>query len=226
MPTMNVDEAITSRKSVRRFLPTPVPRETVEHVLEVAARAPSGHNVQPWRVYALAGEPLAKLGDAVLHAARTEADKHLPEYEYYPTKWVEPYIGRRRATGFGLYAALGIARDDAARREAQMLRNYVFFDAPVGLMVTLDRRLETGSFMDLGMFIQSIMIAARGQGLHTCAQAAFAWYHKVVRAHLPLADHELLTCGISLGVEDPAAPENAFITTREPVEAFTHFTGF
>ncbi|MFO1198773.1 MAG: nitroreductase [Burkholderiaceae bacterium] len=223
---MNVDEAITSRKSVRRFLPTPVPRATVEHILEVAARAPSGHNVQPWRVYALAGEPLAKLGAAVLHAAKTEADAHQPEYEYYPTKWVEPYIGRRRATGFGLYAALGIARDDAARREAQMLRNYTFFDAPAGLMVTLDRRLETGSFMDLGMFIQSIMIAARGQGLHTCAQAAFAWYHKIIRAHLPIADDELLTCGISLGYEDPSAPENAFITTREPVGAFTHFEGF
>ena len=158
---MNVDEAITSRKSVRRFLPTPVPRATVEHILEVAARAPSGHNVQPWRVYALAGEPLAKLGAAVLHAAKTDAGAHQPEYEYYPTKWVEPYIGRRRATGFGLYAALGIARDDAARREAQMLRNYSFFDAPVGLLVTLDRRLNTGSFMDVGMFLQNILVAAR-----------------------------------------------------------------
>lgn len=223
---MHVDEAITSRKSVRRFLPTPVPRETVAHILEVASRAPSGHNVQPWKVYALTGQPLDALRQDILQAARTEAQQHLPEYEYYPTEWHEPYLSRRRATGFGLYAALGIARDDAQRRDAQMLRNYVFFDAPVGLLVTLDRRLQTGSFMDLGMFIENILIGARGQGLHTCAQAAFAWYHKVVRAHLPLSENELLACGISLGHEDPAAPENAFITTREPVESFTHFAGF
>lgn len=223
---MHVDEAITSRKSVRRFLPTAVPRETVAHILEVASRAPSGHNVQPWKVYALTGKPLDALRQDILQAARTEAQQHLPEYEYYPTEWHEPYLSRRRTTGFGLYAALGIARDDVQRREAQMLRNYVFFDAPVGLLVTLDRRLQTGSFMDLGMFIENILIGARGQGLHTCAQAAFAWYHKIVRAHLPLAEHELLACGISLGHEDTAAPENAFITTREPVESFTHFAGF
>lgn len=223
---MHVDEAITSRKSVRRFLPTPVPRETVAHILEVAARAPSGHNVQPWKVYALAGAPLDALRKDILQAARTDAQQHQPEYEYYPTEWHEPYLSRRRATGFGLYAAIGIARDDAARREAQMMRNYEFFDAPVGLLVTIDRRLQTGSFMDLGMFIENILIAARGQGLHTCAQAAFAWYHRIVRAHLPLSENELLTCGISLGHEDPDAPENAFITTREPVDAFTTFVGF
>jgi nitroreductase len=149
----------------------------VRHILDVSARAPSGHNVQPWRVYALAGSARDRLCEDILQAARTDAQAHQPEYEYYPTEWHEPYIGRRRKIGFDLYASLGIAREDTASREAQMLRNYSFFDAPVGLLVTLDRRLETGSYMDLGMFIQNILIAARGQGLHTCAQAAFAWYH-------------------------------------------------
>jgi len=223
---MHVDDAITSRKSIRRFLPTPVPRETVEHILDVAARAPSGHNVQPWRVYALAGAPLAGLCRDIVAAATTDAQRHQPEYEYYPTQWHEPYLGRRRTTGFGLYAALGIAREDHARRDAQMLRNYVFFDAPVGLLVTLDRRLQTGSYMDLGMFIQNVLVAARGQGLDTCAQAAFAWFHEIVRAHLPLSEHEVLACGIALGHADPAAPENAFTTTREPARAFTTFAGF
>ena len=223
---MNVDDAITSRRSVRRFLPTPVPRETVRHILDVSARAPSGHNVQPWRVYALAGSARDRLCEDILQAARTDAQAHQPEYEYYPTEWHEPYIGRRRKIGFDLYASLGIAREDTASREAQMLRNYSFFDAPVGLLVTLDRRLETGSYMDLGMFIQNILIAARGQGLHTCAQAAFAWYHRIVRQHLPLSEHEVLACGIALGVEDTAAPENRLVTAREPAEAFTTFVGF
>ena len=223
---MNVDDAITSRRSVRRFLPTPVPRETVRHILDVSARAPSGHNVQPWRVYALAGSARDRLCEDILQAARSDAQAHQPEYEYYPTEWHEPYIGRRRKIGFDLYASLGIARDDTARREAQMLRNYSFFDAPVGLLVTLDRRLETGSYMDLGMFIENILIAARGQGLHTCAQAAFAWYHRIVRQHLPLSEHEVLACGIALGVEDISAPENRLVTVREPAEAFTTFVGF
>ena len=223
---MHVDEAIRSRKSVRRFLPTPIPTSVVHHILNVAARAPSGNNVQPWRVYAVAGEARQRLCEAIIHAATHEADRHLPEYAYYPTTWVEPYLERRRRCGFGLYASLGIGRDDTAAREHQMLRNYLFFDAPVGLIVTLDRRLNTGSFMDLGMFIQNILIAARAQGLHTCAQAAFAWFHKVARTQLPIGDHEILACGIALGHEDLSAPENAFITERAEVDAFASFHGF
>lgn len=223
---MHVDEAIRSRKSVRRFLPTPVPAAVVSHILEVAARAPSGNNVQPWRVYVLAGEARDRLCADIVKAAQEDPDRYQPEYAYYPTSWFEPYLDRRRRCGFGLYATLGIARDDTEARERQMLRNYVFFDAPVGLLVTLDRRLNTGSFMDLGMFIQNIMVAARAQGLHTCAQAAFAWFHKVVRDQLPLSEHEILACGIALGHEDPTAPENAFITERAEPEVFAHFSGF
>ncbi|MBC7214832.1 MAG: nitroreductase [Burkholderiaceae bacterium] len=223
---MHVDEAITSRKSVRRFLPKPVELPMLEHILRVAARAPSGNNVQPWKVYAVAGEARARLCQAIYHAAQHEPDRHHPEYAYYPTTWVEPYLERRRRCGLGLYASLGIGRDDKRAREQQMLRNYLFFDAPVGLLVTMDRRLNTGSFMDLGMFIQSIMLAARGQGLHTCAQAAFAWYHKIAREQLPISEHEILTCGIALGYEDLSAPENAFITERAPLEEFASLHGF
>jgi len=223
---MHVDEAIRSRKSVRRFLPTPVPASVVHQILSVAARAPSGNNVQPWRVYAVAGEARQRLCDAFIEAATHESERHQAEYAYYPTTWVDPYLERRRRCGFGLYASLGIARDDTAARERQMLRNYTFFDAPVGLLVTLDRRLNTGSFMDLGMFIQNILVAARAQGLHTCAQAAFAWYHKVARDQLPIGEHEILACGIALGHEDPSAPENAFITERAEVEAFASWYGF
>lgn len=223
---MHVDEAITSRKSVRRFLPKPVELPVLEHILRVAARAPSGNNVQPWKVYAVAGDACAQLCQAIYHAAQHEPDRHHPEYAYYPTTWVEPYLERRRRCGLGLYASLGIGRDDKRAREQQMLRNYLFFDAPVGLLVTMDRRLNTGSFMDLGMFIQSIMLAARGQGLHTCAQAAFAWYHRIAREQLPISEHEILTCGIALGYEDLSAPENAFITERATLEEFASLHGF
>jgi nitroreductase len=223
---MHVDEAIRTRKSVRRFLPTTVPEAVVRHLLEVAGRAPSGNNVQPWRVYVLAGEARERLCQDIVKAAREDADRHQPEYAYYPTSWFEPYQDRRRRCGLGLYATLGIARDDKPAREQQMLRNYSFFDAPVGLLVTMDRRLNTGSFMDAGMFIQNVMVAARAQGLHTCAQAAFAWFHKVARQHLPMGDNEMLLCGIALGIEDTQAPENAFITERASLEEFVSFHGF
>lgn len=223
---MHVDEAIQSRRSVRRFLSTPVPQKVIRHILQVASRAPSGNNIQPWRVHAVAGEPLQALCRDVLQAASEAAEQHRPEYEYYPSQWVEPYLERRRQNGFALYEVLGIDRRDLQRREQQMLRNYSFFDAPVGLLVTLDRRLNTGSYMDLGMFIQSILVAARGQGLHSCAQAAFAPFHAVVRRHLPLCEDDLLVCGIALGYEDTQAPENRLLTERQPVEEFASFHGF
>lgn len=194
---MQVDEAIRSRKPVRRFLPTAVPAAVVSHILEVAGRAPSGNNVQPWRVYAVAGQAQDGLWHDIVQAARADPDGHHPEYAYYPTSWFEPYLDRRCCCGLGLYATLGIAREDKLARDEQMLRNYTFFDAPVGLLVTLDRRLNTGSFVDVGMFIQSVMVAARAEGLHTCAQAAFAWFHRVARQHLPMDDHEMLLCGIA-----------------------------
>ncbi len=223
---MNVDDAILTRKSVRRFLPKPVPEEMLRHIMAVSARAPSGHNIQPWKVYVVAGAARDRLAADILKAAETEPDKHQPEYEYYPTEWHEPYIGRRRKLGFELYSLLGIQRDDKVGRERQMNRNYLFFDAPVGIFVTMDRRLNTGSFIDMGMFLQNILLAARGQGLHTCGQAAFTWYHDIIRKHLPLADTEMLICGVALGYEDTSAPENGLVTERIPVDEFVRFFGF
>lgn len=223
---MHVDEAMQSRRSMRRFLPTAVPQSVVRHILQVAARSPSGNNIQPWRVHVVAGTARDKLCRDLLQAATDSPERYRAEYDYYPTQWFEPYLERRRRCGFALYETLGIGRGDRERREEQMLRNYLFFDAPVGLLVTLDRRLSAGSYMDIGMFIQSILLAARGQGLHTCSQAAFAIFHEVVRKHLPLTDEELLVCGIALGHADPDAPENGLVTEREPVDAFASFHGF
>ena len=177
-------------------------------------------------VYAIAGEVKDRLCADILKAAETEPDKHRPEYEYYPTEWHEPYIGRRRELGYDLYAKLGIARDDVAARTSQMNRNYLFFDAPVGLFVTMDRRLNTGSYIDMGMFLQYILLAARGHGLHTCGQAAFTWYHDIIRKHLSFDDTEILICGVALGYEDTTAPENKLVTRRVPVDTYAKFLGF
>ena len=223
---MNVEEAILTRRSVRRFLPKPVPEPVVRKIIEVSARAPSGHNIQPWKVYAIAGEVKDRFCADILKAAETEPDKHRPEYEYYPTEWHEPYIGRRRELGYDLYAKLGIARDDVAARTSQMNRNYLFFDAPAGLFVTMDRRLNTGSYIDMGMFLQNILLAARGHGLHTCGQAAFTWYHDIIRKHLSFDDTEILICGVALGYEDTTAPENKLVTRRVPVDTYAKFLGF
>ncbi len=189
--------------------------------------APSGHNIQPWKVYAVAGAAKNEISADILKAAANDpASDHQPEFDYYPVNWVEPYIGRRRKLGHELYAMLGIGRDDKVRREQQMLENFKFFGAPVGLFVTFDRRLATGTFMDVGMFIENILIGARGEGLDTCGQAAFNWYHKVIRRHLPMDDGELLACGIALGYADPNAPENKLKPEKIAVSDFTTFLGF
>ncbi len=224
---MHVHDAIMTRRSIRRFLPKPVPMQSITRILEGAATAPSGHNIQPWKVYVVAGAVKDKISADILAAIASEpADSHVPEFDYYPVNWVEPFIGRRRKLGHELYAILGIARDDKAAREKQMLENYKFFGAPVGLFVTFDRRCATGTFMDVGMFIENILIGARGEGLDTCGQAAFNWYHKVIRKNLPMDDNELLACGISLGFADPNAPENKLMPEKLAVEAFTTFLGF
>jgi nitroreductase len=223
-----VDDAIRSRRSIRRFLPDPVPRETVEQILEVARWAPSGTNTQPWKVRVLAGEPLAALA-ARLVAAYDDPDsstKHVDEYAYYPTEWVSPYIDRRRKVGWDLYGLLGIAKGDKARMHAQHARNYRFFDAPVGLVFTIDRVMRQGSWLDYGMFLQSVMVAARARGLDTCPQAAFTPFHRVITEFLGCPPNEMLVCGMSLGWADPAAPENALGTEREPVDGFARFDGF
>jgi nitroreductase len=220
-----VDAAITSRRSIRAFLPTPVPRQVVEDILQVAARAPSGTNTQPWRVSVLTGTAKESLS-AKLRAAYddpAERARHTEEYAYYPTEWVPPYIDRRRKVGWDLYGLLGIAKTDKAGMHAQHRRNYDFFGAPVGLMFTIDRVMRQGSWLDFGMFLQSVMIAARGRGLDTCPQAAFTQFHRIVTEHVGAAASEQLVCGMSLGHADPQAIENTLVTERESVPRFTRF---
>ena len=220
-----VDAAITSRRSIRAFLPTPVAREDIEQILRVAARAPSGTNTQPWKVYVLQGERQQRLSSAILaiHGDPAQAAQHTEEYAYYPREWVSPFVDRRRKVGWDLYALLGLTRENKAGMAAQHGRNYVFFDAPVGLIFTIDRVLEQGSWLDYGMFLQNIMVAARGRGLDTCPQAAFTQYHRVIRAQLDLPDNEMVVCGMALGVADPSRVENSLVTERMALEEFVKF---
>jgi len=220
-----VDEAITSRRSLRAFLPTPVPREMLERILEVAARAPSGTNTQPWQVVVLTGAAKHSLSEKIRAAYDDPAEraKHVEEYAYYPTEWVSPYIDRRRKVGWDLYGLLGIGKADKARMHEQHGRNYAFFDAPVGLIFTIDRVLQQGSWLDYGMFLQSLMVAARARGLHTCPQAAFTQFHRVISEHLSLPPERMVVCGMSLGWADPQAVENRLVTERAPVADFAEF---
>jgi nitroreductase len=222
----SIDDAIRSRHSVRAFLDRPVARQRIEHILDVARYAPSGTNTQPWHVYVITGEVKKALSAEILADHDENPEREEREFEYYPTDWYEPYLGRRRACGWGLYGSLGIERGQKERMHAQRARNYLFFDAPVGLIFTIERRLNTGSWMDLGMFMQNVMLSARGQGLHTCPQAAFANYHKIIRRHLPVPDEEIVVCGMALGYRDPEAAENIWRTDRDPVAGFTRWLGF
>ncbi len=218
-----VDEAIISRRSVRAFLPEPVDEAVVRAILEVAARAPSGTNMQPWRVYVTSGKVKEELSRAILESGIRVEKAKWDEYGYYPDQWFEPYHGRRRAVGFALYAALGIGKRNVHQMRAQHDRNFVFFDAPVGMIFTIDRRLNQGSWIDYGMFLQTIMIAARARGLHTCPQAAFAPYHRQIRPLLGIPDEEIVVCGMALGYENAAKPENDLRTDRAPLEDFVTF---
>ena len=220
-----VEEAISSRRSIRAFLPTPVPQQTIENILDTAARAPSGTNIQPWKTYVLTGDSLAGLSRAILKVYNDpeSAKDHTVEYAYYPREWVSPYIERRRKIGWDLYGLLGITRDDKQKMHHQHGRNYCFFDAPVGLMFTIDRVLEQGSWLDYGMFLQNIMIAARGNGLDTCPQAAFTPFHRVISEYLNIPETQSVVCGMSLGYADPNAVENSLTTEREPLDHWVTF---
>lgn len=223
----SVDAAISGRYSARAFLPRPVGREMLEHLLEVAARAPSGVNTQPWKVYVLQGdsrEALVAKVCAARDAARDDpalAAQHQPAYDYYPEQWFEPYLARRRENGWGLYGLLGIGKGDKEAMYQQHQRNFRFFDAPVGIMVTIDRRLGRGSLLDAGMFLQNLMVLARAYGLDTCPQAAWLDYHRIVLPHVGASEDELLVCGLALGYADPQARVNEFRTPRVPVDSFT-----
>lgn len=224
---MNVYEALRTRRSIRKFHSTPVSEVTVRRIISGALSAPSGSNIQPWKVYAVAGAARAALVEDLLSTARAGSwEGRATEYQYYPKQWFEPYLSRRRKVGFDLYKAVGIGKEDHARRLEQALENFTFFGAPVGLFITFDRRLEAGTYLDVGMFIQSLMMGAREEGLDTCGQAIFCWLHEVVRRHVPIPENELLACGMSLGYADLDAPVNRFAVDKLSVDDVAHFQGF
>jgi nitroreductase len=227
--TAAVDAALLSRMSARAFTAQDVPRQTIEELLRVASRAPSGTNTQPWKVYVLQGGSRAALVDKVcaahnaLRADPALAGLYQEEYDYYPNKWVSPYIDRRRENGWGLYNLLGIGKGDKELMHLQHQRNYQFFGAPVGLMFTIDRVMGRGSLLDYGMFLQSLMLAARARGLHTCPQAAWNGYSKIILPHIGASPEEMLVCGMALGFADSDDVVNTLQTPRVPVEDFTHW---
>ena len=216
-------EAITSRRSIRGFRDTPVPRDTVERIITAAARAPSATNTQPWRVHVLTGQSRARLVAAIMAERTSGAPEPTPEYTYYSGEMPEPYVARRRAVGWQLYGLLGIAKGDRAGARAWHDQNFDFFGAPVGMIFTLDRRLGLGAYLDLGMFMQNIMVAARGFGLDTCPQAAFAGYHATIRAILALPAEEMVMCGLALGWAKADAVANTLVSERAPLADYASF---
>ncbi len=224
-----VDDAIRSRHSVRAFLSTPVDAQIIKDILEVACRAPSGTNTQPWKVYVVTDKKRDEMVDRVCKA-QLEIYKHpekAAEYQetfpYYPEKWISPFIDRRRENGWGLYGLLNIQKGEKEKMAAQQLRNYQLFDAPVGLYFTVNKAMGIGSKMDISMMIQNVMVAAKARGLDTCPQAAWNHFHPIVLEVLGASDDEELVCTIALGYANPDEIVNTFITPREPVENFTVF---
>lgn len=222
-PLKHFSDIANSRRSIRRFLPTAIPRETLLAILDLAARAPSGVNTQPWRVHVLTGAAKDKLSAAILAEYETPTFEHKGEYAYYPAEWAEPYLGRRRHTGLALYSLLGIDKKDTLRMREQWARNYTFFDAPVGLIFSADKLLGQGSLIDYGGFLQTLMLAARAHGLDTCVQAAFCEYHPIVKTQLGIPDTQMIVCGMSLGYAQTDAPENTLVLPRIPAAEFTQF---
>jgi nitroreductase len=223
---MDVRDAVASRFSCRAFLPSPLPLATVRDILDRAARAPSGGNVQPWRVHVLAGAPLEDLKARVRPHALTNPRGEGAEYRIYPDPLKEPYNERRHEVGALLYRAIGIPREDRPARYRQYARNFEFFDAPVGLFFSIDRTMGPPQWSDLGMFVQTVMLLARGEGLHTCGIEAWTHWHKTVSTYLDLPNEQMLFCGMALGYADPAAPINQWRAPRADVDSFAIFSGF
>jgi nitroreductase len=225
----SVDAAVLSRFSARAYSDKPVEKSVIEDLLQVAARAPSGTNTQPWNVYVVQGATKDKLVNEVCEAHNAMAanpalaSEYAEEYDYYPSQWVSPYIDRRRECGFGLYGVLGIGKGDKDKMHLQHQQNYRFFGAPVGLFFTIDKVMGRGSLLDYGMFLQSVMVAARARGLHTCPQAAWNNFSKIIFKHIAAGDNEMMVCGLALGYADESALINTFKTTRVDASSFTHW---
>ncbi len=223
---MDVLDAIQSRKSIRAFRPDPVPRETIAKILEIAQRAPSGTNTQPWHVYVCTGAVKQAITDDVLALAGSGGGGKYEDYDYYPPDWKDVHRDRRRGVGWSLYSLVGIPKGDRVASARQAARNFLFFDAPVGLFVTVDSYLARGSWSDAGMYLQTIMLAARGFGLDTCPQAAWIPYQKPVLKHLGIPGDQSLVSGMALGYADSTKIENTLVSERESLANVAHYRGF
>lgn len=219
---MNVTEALQKRKSIRAFLSKEISQEQILRIMDAAKYTPSGVNTQPWQVVAISGGKKAEL-QKLIESAFNRGEKGEMDYRYYPLKWSEPYKSRRMACGLQLYSVLEISRQDKERRLEQWAANFRAFDAPVMLLFFMDSSLETGSYMDYGMFLQSVMLTAVEEGLATCPQAALGEYPKIVKKFLGYPDESILICGMALGYEDTEAIINSYRTPREPADSFTRF---
>lgn len=217
-----VDAVIKSRKSIRAFKKDPVDPKLIEHILAIASRAPSGSNMQPWNVYVLTGEAIKHVTEAVCKAFDS-GKQYKGEYKYYPDKFFEPYLSRRRQMGWSMYGILGIAKGEHEKARLQQRRNYLFFDAPVGLIFTINRGLPSGCFIEYGMFMDNIMLSAKSHGLDTCAQGGWSNYHEILRQVLPIKPEELVLDGMAMGYADKEAAIYKLETEREPVSSFTRF---
>jgi nitroreductase len=220
---MNVTDAILSRVSCRAFLDTPVAPETLSDILDVARHAPSGGNLQPWRVHVLAGGPLRDFVALIRSKLPSLPQGEGTEYPVYPPNLKEPYRSRRFQCGEDLYATIGIGREDKPRRLAQFARNYEFFGAPAAMFFVIDRIMGADQWADVGMFMQNVMLLARERGLHTCPQEAWASWHRSVTEFLGLPPEHMLFCGLAIGYRDDSAPINSLRTARAPLEEFVRF---
>ena len=222
-PAADVFDAARTRRSIRAYKPDAVPLETLREIVALGRHAPSGSNIQPWRVHVLTGAALQRVGGAIQRAFLSDEPGHQRDYEYYTDPVVEPYLARRRACGWGLYGTLGIGRGDHEKSKAYRATNYTFFGAPAGLIFTIDRELEKGSWLDYGMFLQTLMLAARARGLHTCAEASIASYPDIVRRELGLDDAWVVICGMALGFADADAVVNTFQPPRIALDDYAVF---
>ena len=222
---MDLVEAITSRRSIRGFLDTPVPADTIRRVLTTAARAPSGGNVQPWQIQVVAGEPLAQLKATMLKKVEELPAGEGSEYDIYPKELVSPYRDYRFKLGEDMYGHIGIPRDDKAGRKRWFARNFQFFGAPMALYCTLDRRMGPPQWSDCGMFLQTVMLLLRGEGLDSCPQECWSIYPKTIGAFLELPPEQMLFCGMAIGYADPNEAANKLYADRAPLDAFVKFRG-
>lgn len=223
---MNIDEAILSRKSVRAFTDQTVPQETIRRVLEISQRSPSGTNTQPWHTYVCTGNVRDAISADVCDLFDQGKAIDYEEYEYYPKVWNDTHRDRRRALGWELYGLVGIQKGDRAGTLKQAKKNFNFFGAPVGLFFTIDAYLGKGNWADIGLYMQTIMLAARSEGLHTCPQAAWVSFQEPIFRHLNIPEDQLLVSGMAMGYEDTTAIENTLVSEREDLGNVVHFYGF